>query len=116
MKTKLPHPYSNLDKFNYDLKLANGLYFTINPKLIKLNYKNYSIISKEEITFCTNSKISIISIRASIDKKIQYLVTKDIFIKEIYYLSFEFLPEDFRDYILIAYESIMQYDILKQNN
>ncbi len=116
MKTKLPHPYNNLSKFNYDLKLANGLYFTINPKLLKLNYKNFSITSMEEITFCTNSKFSIISIRSSSDKKIQYLVTEDISKEDINSLSYEFIPEDFRDYILIAYESIIQYEFLTQNN
>lgn len=116
MKTKLPHPYNHLSKFNYDLKLANGLYFTINPKLLKLNYKNFAITSKEEITFCTNSKFSIISIRASRDKKIQYLVTKELFIEKLNPISDEFLPEDFRNYILIAYESIIQYEFLKQKN
>ncbi len=112
MKTTLPQPYNNLCKYNYDLKLINGLYFTINPKLIKLNYKNFSINCKEEITFCTNNKFSIISIRASIDKKIQYLVTTDIYIKDMNFLSYEFLPKNFRDYILIAQKSIADYELL----
>lgn len=110
MKTKLPHPYKNFSKFNYDLKLANGLYFSINPKLIKLNYKNFSITSKEEITFSTNKKFSIISIRASRDKKIQYLVTHEICIEKLNFVSEIFLPDDFRDYILIANESIIDYE------
>lgn len=113
MKTKLPHPYNNLSKFNYDLKLANGLYCTINPKLVKLNYKNFSIISKEEITFHTNRKFSIISIRSSKDKKIQYFVTKEFYKERLKMISYQFLPEDFREYVLIALESIMQYEYLK---
>jgi len=113
MKAKLPQPYSNLSEFNYDLKLANGLFFTINSKLIKQNYKDFSINSKEEITFCTNSKFSIISIRSSRDKKIQYFVTKEFDKKGFQMISDQCLPEDFRDYILIAYESIIKYELLK---
>lgn len=35
MKTKLPEKYSNFPDYNYDIKLKNRLYYTINPKNFK---------------------------------------------------------------------------------
>lgn len=64
MKTKLPNEYSNLPEYNYDIKLKNRLYYTLNPKFQKINCKNYSIKPKDEVTVSTIGIFSIITIEA----------------------------------------------------
>ncbi len=115
MKTKLPNQYSNLVEYNYEFKLTEGLYFTLNAKMIKMNCKNYSITSKDEITIQATNEFSILTIRTSRNMGAQYLITKKIKTIEMDKIPERYLPEDFKEYIRLSARSIEDYDILEAN-
>ncbi|WP_289022009.1 hypothetical protein [uncultured Salegentibacter sp.] len=112
MKTKLPKEYSNLPEYNYDVKLKNGLYYTISPKLQKLNCKNYSIKPEDEVTISAIGKFAIITIVAIGRTKVQYLVKTGFNIKELDSIPERNLPSDYNQYIILALESIQMYNQL----
>lgn len=112
MKTKLPAGYSNLPEYNFEFKIAAGLYFTLNAKMIKINCKNYSITSKDEITIRATDEFSILTIRTARNKGAQYLITKEIEILEIGKIPERYLPEEFKNYINLALKSIEDYELL----
>lgn len=114
MKTKLPNQYSNLIKYNYEFKLTEGLYFTLNSKMIKINCKNYSITSTEEITIQATNEFSILTIRTSRNNGAQYLITKEIKTSKMDKISERYLPEDFKEYLKLALRSIKDYDLLQK--
>ncbi len=109
MKTKLPKEYSNFPDYNYDVKLKNGFYYTINPKFQKLNFKNYSIKAIDEVTISTIGKFAIITIEAIGRTKVQYLITTDFDEKELIFIPERNLPEDYIQYITMALHSISLY-------
>lgn len=112
MKTKLPEEYSNLPEYNYDIKLKDGLYYTLNPKLQKLNCKNYSIKPKDEVTISTIGKFAIVTLEAMGRKKVQYLVKIDFDKKDLTTIPERNLPEDYINYLIMASESISLYNEL----
>ncbi len=112
MKTKLPAGYSNLPEYNYDIKLKNGLYYTINPKFQKMNCRNYSIKPKDEVTISTIGKFAIITLEALGRKKVQYLVKIEFEKKDLSTIPERNLPEDYVNYLIMAQESISLYNEL----
>jgi len=112
MKNKLPAGYSNLPEYNFEFKITAGLYFTLNAKMIKINCKNYSITSKDEINIRATDEFSILTIRISRNKGAQYLITKEIETSEMDKIPERYLPEEFKNYIKLALKSIEDYELL----
>ena len=111
MKTKLPKEYSNLPEYNYNIKLANGLYYTINPKFQKLNCKNYSIKPKnDEVTISTLGKFSVINIAVIGRKRVQYLLTTDFVLNEIESIPENNLSSEYKQYLILAKENMKLYN------
>lgn len=110
MKTKLPEEYSNLPEYNYDIKLKNGLYYTRNTKLQKLNCKNYSIKPKDEVTISAMGKYAILTLEALGRSKVQYLVKIGFNTKNLDSIPERNLPSDYNQYIIMAIESIQLYN------
>ena len=112
MKFKLPNRYKNLSEYNYQFKLLEGLYFTLDLKMIKLNCKNYSITNTDEVTIQAIDKFSILTIRASRNSRAQYLITKKLKVTEMIKIPERYLPENFKEYLILALKSIEDYDLL----
>ncbi len=110
MKTKLPERHKNFAQYNYDYKLAQGLYVSIGLKLIKFNCKNYQINSTGEITISTTDEFSIVTIRASRKERTQYLITNELSKFQLDKIANRYLPDDFKEYILLGLESIHNFD------
>ena len=110
MKTRLPEEYSNLPEYNYDIKLVNGLYYTINSKFQKLNCKNYSIKPKDEVTISAMGKFAIVTLEALGRKKVQYLVKIDFNQNDLIRIPERNIPRDYVNYIIMAQESIRLYN------
>lgn len=116
MKIKLPKQYSNLIEYNYNFKINSGIYFTLDLTLIKENCKNYMIQGTDEITIKSTNEFSILTIRFSRKKRVQYSITKKLNKNELEKIPIRYLPEDFKEYILLCLISMENYNELKTEN
>ncbi len=114
MKTKLPKQYSNLVEYNYEFKLTEGLYFTLDSKMIKTNCKNYSIKNTDEITIQSTDEFAILTLGTSKNRRAQYLITKKIKTFEMENMPEKYLPEEFKEYIKLALKNVEDFNLLKE--
>lgn len=80
--------------------------------MIKLNCKNYSITSTDEITIQAIDQFSILTLRASKNSGAQYLITKELNLSEMKKIPERYLPEDFKGYLKLALKITEDYDLL----